>query len=293
MKVAILDRERFDPGEVFQFIHRERVTWLPLVPTLLVELVETPYLDRYLSQYDVDSLRLIVTAGAPLPFHIAEKAERVFGAKVVNHLGTSDSMALSASPLEAPPEARWGTAGKISGDGEIKFVDDAGNDVPKGEVGEIWFRGSAVVAAYFNNEEATKETWTEDGWFQSGDLGKLDKDGNLLVVGRKKDMIIRGGQNIFPGEIEELLLTHPKVADVALVGMPDILMGERICAFIETIDGMDCTLEDITDFLKEKKIAMFKIPERVECVKTLPRIPETKKADKKQMRKMIAEKLNT
>jgi len=209
----------------------------------------------------------------------------------VNHLGTSDSLALTSSPVEASPEARWGTAGRITGGGEVKFVDDHLMDVPKGEVGEIWLRGPAVVAAYFNNVEATRETWTEEGWFKSGDLGKLDENGNLLVVGRKKDMIIRGGQNIFPGEIEDILITHPKVADVAIVGMPDPVMGERVCAFIVPREGTVCMLEEFVAFLKAKKIAMFKIPERIECVQAIPRIQETKKADKKLMRKMIAEKL--
>jgi acyl-CoA synthetase (AMP-forming)/AMP-acid ligase II len=293
MKVAILDRERFEPEQVFQFIHQERVTWLPLVPTLLVQLVEAPHLDEYLNKFDISSLRLIVISAAPLPLHIAKKAEQRLGAKVVNHFGITDALCITGSSIEAPAEVRWKTVGKMPGGGEIKLVDDEGREVPEGEVGEIRPRGPFVVGAYFNNPKATKKAWTEDGSFITGDLGKFDKRGNLILVGREKDMIIRGGQNIYPGEIEELLLTHPKIADVAVVGMPDLVMGERACAFIATRAGVLFTFEEMVDFLKAKKIAMFKIPERLELVSDIPRVPETKKTDKKLLRQLIAEKLKS
>jgi len=293
MKVAILDRERFEPEQVFQFIHQERVTWLPLVPTLLVQLVEDPRLDEYLNKFDISSLRLIVVSAAPLPFHIAKKAEQRLGAKVVNHFGITDALCITGSSIEAPAEVRWKTVGKMPGGGEIKLVDDEGREVPKGEVGEIRPRGPFVVGAYFHDPKATKEAWTEDGSFITGDLGKFDKHGNLIVVGREKDMIIRGGQNIYPGEIEDLLLTHSRIAHVAVVGMPDRVMGERVCAFIVSRGGMPFTFDEMVNFLREKKMAMFKIPERLELVSDIPRIPETKKIDKKLLRQLIAEKLKT
>lgn len=291
IKVALLEMERFEPEQVIQFIHRERVTWLPLVPTLLVIMLEDPHIDEYLTKFDTKSLRLIVTGGAELPVHIARKAEEKLGVKVVNSFGISDAMAVTASPIDSASEIRWKTVGKIPDGGEIKLVNEEGIEVPKGEVGEIWFRGIFVTGAYFNNPEATREVWTEDGWFKSGDLGVFDENGNLTVVGRKKDMIIRGGQNIYPREIEDLLLTHPNVADVAVVGIPDPIMGEKACAFVAIRKGMLFTFDDMVNFLQEKKIAMFKIPEKLELISDIPRIPETKKIDKKSLRHLIVEKL--
>ena len=159
--------------------------------------------------------------------------------------------------------------------------------MPSGGVGEIWGRGPSCVSGYFRDPEATRKSWTKDGWYTLGDLGRWDSDGNLVVVGRKKDMIIRGGQNIYPAEIETLVLTHPQILEAALVGYPDEVMGERACLFIVPREGATVSFEEIVSFLKAKNIASYKLPERLEILDKLPLAAE-QKIDKKLLRQSIS-----
>jgi non-ribosomal peptide synthetase component E (peptide arylation enzyme) len=185
---------------------------------------------------------------------------------------------------------RLPTLGKGSGGTEIKVVDKQGKEVAQGEVGEIWGRGPACASGYYKDPETTWAAWTKDGWFKMGDLGRFDGGGNLVLAGRKKDMIIRGGQNIYPVEIENLLSSHPKVADVAIVGMPDPAMGEKACAYVVPRPGQDLSFEEMVSFLREKGIATYKLPERLEFIDKLPLVGE-QKVNKKHLVQGITEKL--
>jgi len=151
----------------------------------------------------------------------------------------------------------------------MRIIDEAGRQLPDGKVGEIAIRGENVMRGYWNNPQATSDT-IQNGWLRTGDLGYRDKEGYFFIVGRKKEMIIRGGENIYPKEIEEVLYRHPAVAEAAVVGLPDKRWGEEVAAFIVLREGLQCSPRQITDYLKDK-IADFKIPRRIEFVPSLPK----------------------
>lgn len=180
--------------------------------------------------------------------------------------------------------------GKPLGGDKIKLVGDQGHEVLEGETGEIWCKGPCCSSGFYQDIEATNKIWTPDGWYKTGDLGKFDDDGNLKIVGRKKDMIIRGGQNIYPAEIESILIGHPKIENVAVIGFPDSLLGERACACVVVKKGEVFSLEEMVDFFQKKAIAMYKIPERIEILTSIPLAGE-QKADKKRLREFICSNL--
>ncbi len=177
----------------------------------------------------------------------------------------------------------------ISGN-EIKLVDAEGNEVDQGEIGEIMIRGPGSSSGYYKDPEATSQAWTKDGWYKTHDLGKWDERGNLVIMGRERDMIIRGGQNIYPAEVESLLLTHPKVHSAAIVSIPDPIMGERACACVVAKPGEDLSLEEMVSFLKTKRIAAYKLPEELVLLDSLPYLGGLK-LDKKTVRASAIEKL--
>jgi len=163
--------------------------------------------------------------------------------------------------------------------------------VRQGVEGEIMAKSLCASSGFYNDEKATREIWDEEGWAAMGDIGMIDERGNLVIAGRKKDMIIRGGQNIYPAEIESLLIDHPKVKDVAVVDMPDPVMGERACAYVVPMKGETLTFDEVITFLKQKNIASFKLPERLELMDKLPTVADGYKVDKKVLRQDIAQKL--
>jgi non-ribosomal peptide synthetase component E (peptide arylation enzyme) len=174
----------------------------------------------------------------------------------------------------------------------IKLIDEGGQEAPEGE---IVYSGPTTSGGYHRDLDSTLKAWGSlglEGSFRSGDLGKFDESGNLILVGRKKDVIIRGGQNIFPAEIEGLLLTHPKIKSVALVSMPDPVMGERACAYVALNPGEELTFQEMTSFLKRKKIAPYKLPERLEVLEELP-LRGYQKVAKIELQKDLMKKLHT
>lgn len=279
--------EHFSPQEAIEVIEKERVTFAPLVPAQLTMLINYPDFDRY----DISSLRAVLTMGAPLAYEVAVEVERKLGCPIIQNYSSIDCAAACLGSIDDPPEVRLRTVGKPYAGAEVKLVGENGEEVPRGESGEILLRGPAAVSGYYKDPEATWQVWTGDGWYQTGDLGKLDDAGYLMIVGRKKDMIIRGGQNIYPVEIENILITHPKVSHVAIVKMPDPVMGERACAYVVPGQGQDFTFPEMVSFLKEKSIAPYKLPERLEILDALPMVAEGQKVDKKALEKDIAEKL--
>jgi non-ribosomal peptide synthetase component E (peptide arylation enzyme) len=161
-------------------------------------------------------------------------------------------------------------------------------------VGELFVRGATTSSGYFGDPDATLSAWGElgkGGWYRTGDLAKLDEQGYLVLVGRKKEVIIRGGQNIYPKEIEDLLLSHPKITQAVVIGIPDPVMGERACACVTPVKGQDFTFEGMSSFLKEKGLAIHKLPERLEVMKAFPQLADGQKVDKITLKKKILEKI--
>ena len=181
----------------------------------------------------------------------------------------------SQTTYDEDPEAVCGLVGKAQPGMQLKAIDDKGNDCPPGVAGEVLTRGPSVMIGYYNNPEANKNSFSGDGWFHTGDVGIFDERGYLKIVGRTKEMIIRGGANIYPREIEEALYEHPRVRDAAVVGVPDARLGERVCACIVTKDGEPMTFEEVIEFLR-RRVATYKLPENVLMLTDLPRTPTGK-----------------
>ncbi len=279
--------ERFDAEDALKLIEKERATIVSVVPAQLAMMVRHPNALKY----DVSSVRYWWSAGAPPSYEIGVEVEKKMGGKIINCLGAMDFGGEVSSPPDGTQEDRLLTAGKGHDGTEIKLIDEEGREVPAGQVGEIWGRGPSCCSGYYRDQEATAQAWP-GGWYKMGDLGRWNEKGNLVVVGRKKDMIIRGGQNIYPLEVENILRTHPRVLDVAIVAMPDPVMGERCCAYVVNRPGQQLTFEEMTGFLKSKSIALYKLPERLELIGQLPLAGE-QKIDKKVLQKDIAQKLES
>ena len=273
--------------ETLEFMEKERVTVIALVPTQLARLLELP-----VKKYDFSSLRIIKTAGGYLPPPLAKEAEEQFGCPILGTYGTQDTGSISGVPIDASEDQRNTTVGRLHPGIEIKILDDSRNPVKPGGVGTLWFKGPGNSIGYYKDLEKTMtEAFDEDGFATPGDLVTLMDDGYLKIMGRKKNIIIRGGQNIYPREIEDYLLAYGKVTNAAVVPMPDPEMGERACAFVTVKEGEQFTFEEMVGYLRAKKIAPFKLPERLEVLDALPLVGESGKIDNKAMVKIITDKL--
>lgn len=278
--------EHFSPEAAFKLIQGEKITIPMMVPAQLAAMVQDPsYRD-----YDLGSLRVFQVSGAPLPPHVADKVERKFNCMVINHYGGMDAGSLTSVDARDPLEVRRFSVGKPHPGNEIRLIDDEGREVPAGEIGAITFRGPTSVGGYFNDPEMTRQAWGS-GYFNMGDLGKRDPDGNLYIVGRKKDVIIRGGYNIYPTEIENILVTHPHVKAAALVGYPDPIMGEKACAYVVVADGETFTFEEMTEFFRRQRLSANKTPERLEIIDELPLVSDMK-IDKKVLKARLLQKID-
>ncbi len=279
--------EKFDPEEACLLIEKERVTAGGIVPPMITRLINHPDLHKH----DLRSLRLLLSTAAPLPYEVAKEAEEKLGCSILSAYGSMDSGGVSLSSIDDPREARLTTVGSPLPGNEVKLVDDEGNEVPHGEIGQVTVRGPHCTEGYYMDPEATREAW-KTGMFNLGDLGKFDAGGRLQLVGRKKDVIIRGGQNIYPKEIEDLLVQHPKVFDVAVVKMPDREMGEKACACVVSKTGDKLTFEEMIAFLIERNIAKFKLPEKLVSFETLPLTPAGNKVNKRALEEEVAGKIS-
>jgi non-ribosomal peptide synthetase component E (peptide arylation enzyme) len=277
--------EEFDPEGALALIEKEKVTAIGVVPTHLVRMLEADE-----TKYDLSSLRFIRSAGGYLPPQVAEEAERRYKAIITSDLGTQDVGSVSGCTIDDPGEIRRRTVGRMLPGNKVRLMDDNGKDVPEGSPGQLWFRGPHAPAGYYRDPESTAPVFDKDGWTTTGDIVKSE-EGCLWIMGRSKDMIIRGGQNIYPAEIEGILNEHPKVANVAIVGYPDKEMGERACAYVVPKAGQTLTKEEMVSFLKEKKLAAFKLPERLEVMDALPIVGDSGKVDKKVLKSDIEKKV--
>jgi non-ribosomal peptide synthetase component E (peptide arylation enzyme) len=209
--------------------------------------------------------------------------EKKLGCRIVQAYGSVDCGGISATRWNDTQEVRLGTLGQPLDGNEIRIVDPDNREVPPGEVGKLLVRGLHSDARFLNNPELDARRRV-NGYFDLEELGKRDKDGNIILMGREHDLIIRGGQNIFPADVEAVLSQHPKIVEVAVVGIPDAEMGERVCAFVVCGDGKTIDLVEIKSFLEENGLARFKSPERIEIVNSLPRVASGYKVDKKKLK---------
>jgi non-ribosomal peptide synthetase component E (peptide arylation enzyme) len=282
--------ERWDTEEAFKLIEREKITHPCLVPAQLAMMIKHPNVDKY----DLSSIRVITVGGAEVIYELALEAERKWECFCMGGYGQSEAGAIIVPLRWWPQERRLRCIGapRISGS-TVKLVDDAGNEVSPGEIGELWIGGTGICGGYYKDAEATWQVWTKDGWVRTGDMAQLNEYGDLVIAGRKKDLIIRGGQNIYPGEIEEMLRKYPKIKDIAIVPMPDPIMGERACAYVVLKEGEQIDLDEIVSFLKDNKIASYKLPERLELIGQIPLMVDGGKVDKKILVKDISDKLKS
>ena len=287
-KTVLLDR--WDVEEALKLIEKEKITTLCCVPPQIEKILHHPNFDKTV----LSSLRAVRSGAGPLKPSLGVEMEQRTRAKMVISSGSSETGVLGSTGVDDPTDVRLYTLGKPITGTELKIVDDAGKEVPRGEAGELWGRGSSSSSGYYKNVEATKQVWGtlgKDGWFHTGDIAMLDQEGNLTLVGRKKDMILRGGQNIFPKEIEDMLRRHPKILDAAVVAMPDPMMGEKACAYVVVKSGQHFSFEEMVSFLKEEKLSTYKLPERLVIVGSFPVVADVQKVDKKALRQDIADKL--
>jgi long-chain acyl-CoA synthetase len=260
---------KFDPAEALATIDRDRVTHFYGVPTMFGALLHCPERENF----DTSSLRVCITGGASMPVEVLHGFEEAFGAELLEGYGLS----------ETSPTASSGFPGKLRKPGsigtplekvEMRIVDESGEEVPQGEVGEIVIRGHNIMKGYWGKPDATAEA-IRGGWFHSGDMGREDEDGYFYVVDRKKDMIIRGGYNVYPREVEELLYEHPAIREAAVVGVPHPEWGEEIGAAVVLEPGEEVAPEEISAWVRER-IAAYKYPRIVWFLEELPKGPTGK-----------------
>jgi long-chain acyl-CoA synthetase len=260
---------RFDAAKALDTVQREGVTIFEGVPTMYSALLHVE--DR--DSYDTSTLRLCVSGGSAMPVEVMRSFEEAFGCIVLEGYGLSETSPVASFNLP-DRERKPGTIGLPIDGVEIRLLDDHGKEVAVGEVGEIAIRGENVMKGYWNRPDATEES-IPDGWFRSGDLATADDDGYLTIVDRKKQLIIRGGYNVYPREIEEALYEHPAVAEVAVVGIRHPELGEEVGAAVAFKPGQEASVEELRDFAKER-VAAYKYPRHVWIVDELPKGPTGK-----------------
>jgi 2,3-dihydroxybenzoate---[aryl-carrier protein] ligase len=278
-----------DPDSVFQAIQAAKATILAVSPALLIMLLNSPRRD----DYDLSSLRFIYAGGQKMQPELADRTWSTWKFAIPTQVfGMAEGLINVTHPEDSREVIRETQGRPISPADEIKIVDDGGQEVPPGAVGELITRGPYTIRGYYRAEEHNRAAFTPDGFYRTGDMVRLHPSGNLVVEGRKKDLINRGGEKISAEEIENLILCHENVHMAAVVAMPDPVMGERGCAFVIPRPGCTLTIEQLTSFLMAKKIAKFKLPERLEMVDSFP-LTSVGKISKKDLREQIAAKLKT
>jgi acyl-CoA synthetase (AMP-forming)/AMP-acid ligase II len=252
-------------------IEEERITHFCAAPAGIIALLNHPNLKKY----DLTSLRAYVTGGASCPIEVLRAAARDLPGRLLEMYGMLETGTQAQTLIGDDPERVVGLVGKPVPEVPLRILDEEERDVPAGTAGEIANIGPSVTVGYYNNPGANERAFTRDGWFKTGDLGVLDADGYLKIVGRKKEMIIRGGANIYPREIEEVLFQHPAVLDCAVIGLPHPRVGETVVACIVPREGASIGFEEMIAFLAPQ-IAKYKLPEQLEIIEALPRTPTGK-----------------
>jgi len=283
----VFPSEWFDPLAVLETVEAERCTAIQGVPAMFIAELEHPEFKRF----NLKSLRTGIMAGAPCPIEVMRRCvEQMNLREVTIAYGMTETSPVSfQSAVDDPMERRVSTVGRVQPHIEVKLIDREGRVVPRGTAGEILTRGYCVMLGYWGDPQLTSEAVDQAGWMHTGDMGVLDEEGFCNIVGRIKDMVIRGGENIYPREIEEFLYSHPAVEAVQVFGVPDPKYGEVLCAWIKKRAGTTVDEESIRSFCKER-IAHYKVPRYVMFVEDFP-MTVTGKAQKYLMRKQVMEKL--
>lgn len=283
----VIPAEHFDPLAVLKAVEREGCTALHGVPTMFIGELEHP---RFF-EFDLTNLRTGIMAGAPCPPELMKRVINDMHCReiLIGYGQTEASPITHLTHAEDSLERRTETVGTNLPHQEAKVIDPESNEIlALGEIGEVCFRGYHVMSGYYNNPEATANTVDEEGWLHSGDLGSMDQDGYVKITGRLKEMIIRGGENIYPAEIEAYLFTHDKIAQVAVFGVEDEKLGEEIAVWVQLHDGMSMTEDELKEFCRDG-MAHFKVPHFVKFVDEFP-MTVTGKIQKFRMREMMAAK---
>ena len=261
---------RFDPEKALEIIERDQVTVFQGVPTMYNAMLHADRADSV----DASCLRICNSGGAAIPVELIRGFEDKFGCAILEGYGLSETSPV-ASFNHPDKERKPGSIGTPIEGVEMQVWDDDGNEVPQGEVGEIVIRGHNVMKGYWDRPDATDEAITEDGWFRTGDMAKVDEDGYFFIVDRKKDLIIRGGYNVYPREIEEVLYEHPAIQEAAVVGVPDDSLGEEVGAAVVLKKGESLEADEIKAYVKEQ-VAAYKYPRKVWFEDELPKGPTGK-----------------
>jgi len=283
-KLIMLDST--DPEDILRTIEKEKVTAIAWVPTLALRLVNF----ERLQDYDVSSLQKMLCGGQAATAELVKDVNEKLGCKYVNSYGGTEGQQVMTR-LDCDQTTVHTNVGRPTCPyTKYKIIDADENELPLNTPGELVCKGPDLFTGYFNAPEENKDAFTSDGFFKTGDKAKVDNDGNITITGRIKDIIKRGGENISPVEIEELIITHPDVAQVSVIGMPDPVLSERICAYVQPKPGTRVSFEDIISFLKSKGASVLQLPERIEFMDSLP-LTKANKVDKKPLREDIKKKL--
>jgi fatty-acyl-CoA synthase len=280
--------DAFDPLAVLEAVAEERCVSLYGVPTMFIAILDHP---RF-AEFDLTSLRTGVMAGSPCPVEVMKRcvSDMHMGEVTICYGMTETSPVSFQSRTDDPIDRRVSTVGRVHPHVECKIVDPAtGAVVATGETGEVCTRGYLVMLGYWENEKATDDAINAAGWMHTGDLGVMDDEGYVNISGRIKDMIIRGGENVYPREIEEFLYGHPAIADVQIIGVPDAKFGEEICAWVRLRDGQSLTIEELRGFC-QGKIAHYKVPRYLKLADDFP-MTVTGKIRKVEMREISVREL--
>jgi long-chain acyl-CoA synthetase len=261
---------RFDPEKALEILERDGVTVFQGVPTMYNAMLHAERADAT----DCSKLRMCMSGGAAIPVELIRGFEDKFGCMILEGYGLSETSPV-ASFNHPDRERKAGSIGEPIEGVEMQVWDDEGNEQPRGEVGEIVIRGHNVMKGYWGRPDATRDSITDDGWFRSGDMAKVDEDGFFFIVDRKKDLIIRGGYNVYPREVEEVLYEHPAVLEAAVVGVPHDELGEEVAAAVVLCKGESLSADELTAYLKEQ-VAAYKYPRRIWFVEELPKGPTGK-----------------
>ena len=281
--------DKWDPGRALEVIEQERCSFMACATPFLLDLVYHPALRKHGS---LSSMRLFLCGGASIPEKLMRDARSALPHTHTSPLwGMTECGGVTTCPFDAPEEKLLTTDGLPCDSMELKVVGVDGETQQPGEEGELMARGPMVTLGYYDAPELTKESYLSDGFFRTGDLARMDEDGYVKITGRIKDLIIRGGVNTAPAEIESVLFAHPNVVNAAVVGMPDPRLGERICAFVILSQGDGLSLSEVQRWMAEAGMAKQKWPERVEVVDELPMTP-SRKVQKFRLRQSIADTLS-
>jgi fatty-acyl-CoA synthase len=286
----VIPCEHFNARAVLQGVETERCSAIHGVPTMFIAELEDPVFERF----DLTSLRTGIMAGAPCPATLMKRVMREMhcGEILIGYGQTEASPLTHLTTRDDDLQRRTETVGTNLPHQEVKIIStEDGRTLPVGEIGELCFRGYHIMRGYYGDAEATTRAVDAAGWLRSGDLGSMDENGYVQITGRLKEMIIRGGENIYPREIEEVIFAHPKVAEVAVFGVPDAFYGEEIAAWVQLHTGEEMAENELREYLRER-IAHFKVPRYIRFVEAFP-MTVTGKLQKFRMRELMVEMLKT